>query len=56
MKNKILLITAIVVILMVTILVGSPVKDNVSLVRGLLVFVASLLIILKLKKKTPIIK
>ena len=55
MKNKILLITAIVVILMVTILVGSPVKDNVSLVRGLLVFVASFLTIFKLKKKTPII-
>ena len=55
MKNNILLITIVVVLLMVTILVGSPVMDNVAIVKCLLVFVAMIYIIKKLKKKTPII-
>lgn len=55
MKNNILLITIVVALLMVTILVGSPIKDNVEIVKCLLVFVAMIYIIKKLKKKTPII-
>ena len=55
MKDKVLLTIIVIVIFIVTILVGSPIKDNVSLVKGLLVFVASFLTIFKLKKKTPII-
>lgn len=53
--KKIITIITIMVMLMVTILVGSPVKDNVEIVKCLLVLVATLYIIIKLKKKTPII-
>ena len=53
--EKIVTIVIVTLILLVTILVGSPVKDNVSLIKSLLVFVTMVCIIVKLKKKTPII-
>ena len=53
--EKITLIISIVILSIATILVGSPLENNVEIVKCLLVFVAMLYIIIKLKKKTPII-
>lgn len=53
--EKITLIISIVILSISTILVGSPLENNVEIVKCLLVFVAMLYIIIKLKKKTPII-
>ena len=53
--EKITLIISIVILSITAILVGSPLSNNVEIVKCLLVFVAMLYIIIKLKKKTPII-
>ena len=53
--EKITLIISIIILSIATILVGSPLENNVEIIKCLLVFVAMLYIIIKLKKKTPII-
>ena len=53
--QNILIITTTIILIMSTILVGSPIQDNVETVKCLLAFVAVFYIIIKLKNKTPII-
>lgn len=53
--QKILLVITVLVLILSTILVGLPIRNNIEIINCILAIVAIIYIIIKLKNKTPII-